>query len=365
MPGQRSCFGSGSPGAIGERVAPDAFSQWCRGRAVDESRLAAAYFVSPAISGLAALDAAGKWKDAAGYGEVWVPRALPADWAPYRDGHWRWVAPWGWSWIDEDAWGFAPSHYGRWAFVGSIGFGLRRVYAAHPVWAPATVAFLGTPGVGLSFAEGTGPAVAWFPLAPGEVYWPNYTDDLDYIRKLNAPTSPTSGSSGFAPTASRRRRSPTAHYANRIFASVVPRPVFVAGQAVAAALLQLPRERLRNAPALMGSPQIGPPALAAAPGAAAARVARLRPSAPIRRSNMPLHVCGRARPGPERCAPPSSARALYQHAVRMRSAALRVPAYAGGLRLRYTIVLRVAHAGPVRRPGEIRKGEIRRKVIRR
>ena len=49
----------------------------------------------------------------------------------------------------------------------------------------------------------------------------------------------------------------------------------------------------------------------------------------------------------------------------MRSAALRVPAYAGGLRLRYTIVLRVAHAGPVRRPGETRKGEIRRKVIRR
>ncbi|MGA8380775.1 MAG: hypothetical protein WB710_06575, partial [Stellaceae bacterium] len=56
---------------------------------------------------------------------------------------------------------------------------------------------------------------------------------------------------------------------------------------------------------------------------------------------------------------------LYQHAVRLRSAALRVPAYAGGLRLRYTIVLRVAHAGPVRRPGETRKGEIRRKVIRR
>ncbi len=175
--GTAALLGPGAPSATGEVAAPDAFSQWCRGRAVDEARLAAAYFVSPAISGLAALDGAGKWKAAAGYGEVWVPGALPAGWAPYRDGHWRWVAPWGWTWIDDEAWGFAPSHYGRWAFVDQHWAWVPGGYAAHPVYAPAVVGFLGTPGVGLSFAEGTGPAVAWFPLAPGEVYWPSYTDE--------------------------------------------------------------------------------------------------------------------------------------------------------------------------------------------
>ena len=124
-------FGSGLARRYRRGVAPDAFSQWCRGRAVDETRLAAAYFVSPAISGLAALDAAGKWKAAGGYGEVWVPGALPPDWAPYRDGHWRWVAPWGWSWIDEEAWGFAPSHYGRWAFIEpALGLGSRGLRGA-------------------------------------------------------------------------------------------------------------------------------------------------------------------------------------------------------------------------------------------
>jgi hypothetical protein len=30
---------------------------------------------------------------------------------------WRWVMPWGWSWVDDAAWGFAPSHYGRWASI--------------------------------------------------------------------------------------------------------------------------------------------------------------------------------------------------------------------------------------------------------
>ena len=363
--GTAALLGPGSPGAIGERVAPDAFSQWCRGRAVDESRLVAAYFVSPAISGLAALDAAGTWKDAAGYGEVWVPRAPPADWAPYRDGHWRWVAPWGWTWIDDDAWGFAPSHYGRWALVGQHWVWVPGGYAAHPVWAPATVAFLGTPGVGLSFAEGSGPAVAWFPLAPGEVYWPNYTDDLGYIRKLNAPDIADLGVIRLRADGEPPAAITNGDYANRIFASVVPRPVFVAGQAVAAALLQLPRERLRNAPALMGSPQIGPAAPASPVRVAAA--APVRPNPPAR-SPFEQHA---AAPRYQSTAWAREVGAafirsrMYQREVRMRSAALRVPAYAGGLRLRYTIVLRVAHAGPVRRPGETRKGEIRRKVIRR
>ena len=306
--GTAALLGPGSPGAIGERVAPDAFSQWCRGRAVDETRLVAAYFVSPAISGLAALDAAGTWKDAAGYGEVWVPRASPADWAPYRDGHWRWVAPWGWTWIDDDAWGFAPSHYGRWAFVGQHWAWVPGGYAAHPVWAPATVAFLGTPGVGLSFAEGTGPAVAWFPLAPGEVYWPNYTDDLGYIRKLNSRYRRYRDhwirADGEPPAAITN-----GDYANRIFASVVPRPVFVAGRRSPRRCCSCRVSGCATRPALMGSPQIGP----SAPAVAARSRPRAGPpnptSAPSAGRADAAHVGGRARPGPERCAPPSSARA--------------------------------------------------------
>jgi hypothetical protein len=38
------------------------------------------------------------------------------------------------------------------------------------------VAFIEDPGIGMSVPPGTGP-VGWFPLAPGEVYWPSYTRD--------------------------------------------------------------------------------------------------------------------------------------------------------------------------------------------
>src|SRR5262249_10164449 len=83
----------------------------------DDTGLAAPYYISLHMTGIAALDAAGNWERVNEFGAVWVPTGLPVDWAPYRDGHWRWIASWGWTWIDSHPWGFAPSHYGRWAFV--------------------------------------------------------------------------------------------------------------------------------------------------------------------------------------------------------------------------------------------------------
>jgi len=51
------------------------------------------------------------------YGSVWYPN-VPPGWAPYREGHWAWVEPWGWTWVDDAPWGFAPFHYGRWVNAG-------------------------------------------------------------------------------------------------------------------------------------------------------------------------------------------------------------------------------------------------------
>ena len=52
------------------------------------------------------------------YGNVWVPNRVAAGWAPYHDGHWAWIDPWGWTWVDDAPWGFAVSHYGRWTDLG-------------------------------------------------------------------------------------------------------------------------------------------------------------------------------------------------------------------------------------------------------
>lgn len=348
--------GSGAAAIAAEPATADDFARWCGSRAVDEPKLAAPYYISTAMTGFAALDAAGTWRADATFGEVWVPNSLPAGWAPFRDGHWRWVPPWGWSWIDGQPWGFAPSHYGRWAFGDGHWVWAPGKFQAEPVYAPAVVAFLGTPGVGLSYADGPGPAIGWFPLAPGEFYWPSYTGDLDTIRALNRGNVADLGvirlrSDGEPPAAIAN-----APFANRQFASVVPRPVFVAGQAAAPALLQLPPRRLQNAPAIMGSPRIGPPP---PPPAAPARVAA---APPIRAHPPTAHVGALAA---QRAAWAGLVRAaairvrIYRRSLLVRAAHLRLPGYAAQ-RLRHTIVLRLAGAWHVLHPARGRKKEIRR-----
>ncbi len=246
-----------------DSATPDALIAWWRGAdpaGSNEEGMQALRYVSPEITGYAALDANGSWQTIADYGAVWFPKSVPADWAPYRDGHWRWVAPWGWTWIDDMEWGFATSHYGRWARIGTPEPGNERwgwvpgKQAAHPAYAPAVVAFLGTAGVGLSYPDAFGPAVAWFPLAPGEIYWPGYTGDIEAIRRLNPDTPDlAAGENGTPPSTVM-----TATYRNRRFASVVPRPVFLGGRPVVPSLVQLPEQRLDNAPLLAGSPQLLP-----------------------------------------------------------------------------------------------------------
>ncbi|HTT80505.1 MAG TPA: DUF6600 domain-containing protein [Stellaceae bacterium] len=246
--------------------AADDFVAWWRPATGAEAAASPALaHVSADMTGYAALDGSGDWQTMSGSGAVWFPRTVPSGWAPYRFGHWRWMTPWGWTWIDDAAWGFAPSHYGRWARFPAPDGGDRwgwvpGLRVGDPAFMPAVVAFLGTAGVGISYPDASGPAVGWFPLAPGEVYWPRYTTDPATIRRLNlgsvadvAAIGPTAAG---APPASVIDGS----YRNRAFASVVPRAVFVGGKPVAAALVQLPKERLKNAPLLAGSPDISPAA---------------------------------------------------------------------------------------------------------
>lgn len=95
---------------------PDDWERWCasRDRRWDESR--STRYVSPKMVGYEDLDDHGDWRDGGSYGPVWVPRDVASGWAPYRYGHWAWVDPWGWTWVDAAAWGFAPFHYGRWVY---------------------------------------------------------------------------------------------------------------------------------------------------------------------------------------------------------------------------------------------------------
>jgi hypothetical protein len=162
--------------------APDAFDQWAASRDAAEDRSISARYVSRDIPGYQDLDANGTWRNDPSYGAIWVPNSVPADWAPYRQGHWVWQAPWGWTWVDDAPWGFAPYHYGRWAYVGSQWAWVPGDMAANapPAYAPALVGFVGDGGsdvdwnVALTVGGVATAGIAWFALGPGEPWHPHY-----------------------------------------------------------------------------------------------------------------------------------------------------------------------------------------------
>ena len=165
----------------------DGFDQWCASRDRREASIVSARYVPREMIGYEDLDEYGVWREDPMYGWVWAPR-VAVGWAPYHFGHWAWVAPWGWTWIDDAPWGFAPFHYGRWAFAagGWVWTPGRAVVGVRPVYAPALVAFVGGPGFSLSVGVGGGVGVAaWFPLGPGEVYRPAYHVSAVYERNVN------------------------------------------------------------------------------------------------------------------------------------------------------------------------------------
>jgi hypothetical protein len=200
------------------------------------------------------LDQYGQWNDVPEYGNVWYPTSVPAGWAPYRDGHWAWIDPWGWTWVDDQPWGFAPFHYGRWAYIGSRWGWMPGQVNVRPEYAPALVAFIGGAGFSLSANLGGGGPVGWFPLGPRDVYVPWFRASRNYFTNVNvtnirnvyvnktvinnfytdyhAGRVPQRGGHDYA-----YRRMPGA-------VTVVPRNVFAGARPVRPAVLKLDRTQL-------------------------------------------------------------------------------------------------------------------------
>lgn len=165
---------------LGPRTA---FEAWANDRDRQDQESQSARYVSRDVIGYRDLDRYGNWISEPGYGYVWQPTYVVSGWAPYRYGRWVWVSPWGWSWIDDTPWGFAPFHYGRWAYLRSRWCWVPGPVYARPVYAPALVAWTGTPGFSVSLSFGSG--IGWFPLGPREAFVPAYRYSPRYIRGIN------------------------------------------------------------------------------------------------------------------------------------------------------------------------------------
>jgi hypothetical protein len=148
-------------------VAPplDVWDTWNYARTDEILESLSARYVSSGVYGVDDLDHHGAWRVVPAYGAVWVPRDVPAGWAPYSMGRWIADPRYGWTWVDEAPWGWAPYHHGRWVHVDGYWAWAPGPLVVRPVYAPALVAFFGAPGVRVGVAL---PAVSWVALGWGE-----------------------------------------------------------------------------------------------------------------------------------------------------------------------------------------------------
>ena len=267
-----------------------------------------AKYVSRDVDGYYDLDQYGDWSSYPDYGEVWVPRGVAVDWAPYHVGHWVYVAPWGWTWVDEEPWGFAPFHYGRWAYIGTRWGWVPGPLVVRPVYAPALVAFVGGSGGGFGFSVAFGggfAGVAWFPLGPRDVYVPGYRCSPQYVQNVNITNTRVINVTQVTNVYNNRNTTVVNYTYARNTAAVtaVSRETFVGARSVGGASVRVTSEQIQQAHVVESSP-IAPTrasyvsatarvstARPAVPFAQRAVVARLNPAAPVdRRAPVPSNV---------------------------------------------------------------------------
>jgi len=234
---------------------PDEFDAWSSDRDRRYDNSASARYVSPDVVGYQDLDANGTWRADAAYGNVWIPNRVAAGWAPYRDGHWAWVDPWGWTWVDDAPWGFAVSHYGRWANMSGTWGWVPGPARSRAYYAPALVAFVGGSNFQLAISGGNVGGIAWFPLGPREVYRPSYAVSRGYFERIN--TSNTIVNNTVINNYYNNSNVTNVVYANRQVPGAivaVPTNTFVQSQPVGRAAVRVTREQVASAPVAVVAP---------------------------------------------------------------------------------------------------------------
>lgn len=188
-------------------LSSDDFWEWSLERdALIAARLKGAYYdqyYDRDIYGADDLNAYGDWVYTAPYGYIWRPYKTSissyADWSPYRYGHWRWLPSYGWTWVNDEPWGWATYHHGRWVWHNGSWYWSPYAYyrTTRSWWHPAIVV-----------VQVIASSVYWYPLPYQYAYYDyncGYTSrhrrhDRNYNQGGNHTPIPTATPPISAPT---------------------------------------------------------------------------------------------------------------------------------------------------------------------
>lgn len=152
------------------------------------------------IYGADELNDNGDWVHTVDYGYVWRPsrRSIShyVDWSPYRYGHWRWVPGYAWTWVNDEPWGWATYHHGRWIWYNGSWHWSPYGYYRHrrSWWYPALVVL-----------RVINRSVCWYPLPYHYGYY-NYNRHYysGHPRRRQPRTSPSPRPQPFEPSPPNR-----------------------------------------------------------------------------------------------------------------------------------------------------------------
>ena len=337
---------------------PDQFDNWSAQRDNHEAHLVSARYLPPTVIGYEDLDDYGGWQQAPTYGAVWYPRQVAVGWAPYHSGHWAWVEPWGYTWVDDAPWGFAPFHYGRWSYIsgrwgwcpGPMAVGVSVGYrgpVVRPYYAPALVAFFGgahfSVGISLGFGGG-GASMGWVPLGFGEVYSPPYRVSSNYFRQVNVANTTINRTVNITNVYNTTYVNKTTTVTNITYVNMrapnavmaMPQSAFASGRSAAREGRPVPAAevaRIQPAQARIVAPTVAPTRQALIPSAGN------RPAAHPPQQVMARQVVAKAAPPPPRASFAARQSYLQQHAGQLhdsqamhQAVAARQPAVAAAVR---------------------------------
>ena len=77
---------------------------------------------SPYGYGMSDLNYYGNFMTVPGYGNVWQPYFIGANWNPFQDGGWAFYPGAGYMFVSGYPWGWMPYNYGNWVFAPGFGY---------------------------------------------------------------------------------------------------------------------------------------------------------------------------------------------------------------------------------------------------
>jgi hypothetical protein len=113
---------------VAQSVTADSWDQWNSDRDEALAELESNETTARASSGNPDdpawndLDYYGNWYNLPGYGQVWAPSGVDADWDPFGSGYWGYYPSFGYTWISGYPWGWWPYHCGAWDYLPAWGW---------------------------------------------------------------------------------------------------------------------------------------------------------------------------------------------------------------------------------------------------